>query len=47
VALLGRHDPLGAPDGFLPLSPAFGVVFLAVAFWVWGFGVRRYTSTGS
>jgi ABC-2 type transport system permease protein len=47
VALLGRHDPLGAPDWFLPLSPAFGLVFLAVAMWVWGFGVRRYTSTGS
>jgi ABC-2 type transport system permease protein len=47
VALFGRHDPLGAPDWFLPLSPAFGVAFLALAFWVWGFGVRRYTSTGS
>jgi ABC-2 type transport system permease protein len=47
VALLGRHDPLGAPDWFLPLSPIFGVVFLAVSFWAWGFGVRRYTSTGS
>ena len=47
VALLGRHDPLGAPDWFLPLSPIFGVVFLAISFWAWGFGVRRYTSTGS
>jgi ABC-2 type transport system permease protein len=47
VALLGRHDPLGAPDWFLPLSPIFGLVFLAISFWAWGFGVRRYTSTGS
>lgn len=47
VALLGRHDPLGAPDWFLPLSPVFGLVFLAFALWVWGFGVRRYTSTGT
>jgi ABC-2 type transport system permease protein len=47
VGLLGRHDPLGAPDWFLPLSPAFGLVFLGVALWAWGFGVRRYRSTGS
>ena len=47
VALLGRHDPLGAPDWFLPASPALGLVFLAVSLWVWGFGVRRYASTGS
>ncbi len=47
VALLGRHDPLGAPDWFLPLSPALGFAFLAFALWVWGFGVRRYASTGS
>jgi ABC-2 type transport system permease protein len=47
VALLGRHDPLGAPDWFLPLSPIFGVVFLGASFLAWGFGVRRYTSTGS
>ncbi len=47
VALLGRHDPLGAPDWILPLSPAAGFVFLALALWAWGFGVRRYTSTGS
>ncbi|HZZ35449.1 MAG TPA: ABC-2 family transporter protein, partial [Caulobacteraceae bacterium] len=47
VAVLGRHDPLGFPDWFLPLSPAFGLVFLAASLWVWSFGVRRYTSTGS
>jgi ABC-2 type transport system permease protein len=47
VAALGRHDPLGAPDWFLPLSPIAGFIFFAVSLWVWGFGVRRYTSTGS
>jgi ABC-2 type transport system permease protein len=47
VALLARHDPLGAPDWFLPLSPIFGFVFLGLAFWVWRFGVRHYASTGS
>ena len=29
------------------LSPALGFAFLAVAYWLWSFGVRRYTSTGS
>jgi ABC-2 type transport system permease protein len=29
------------------LTPAFGFAFLAVALWVWRFGVRHYTSTGS
>ena len=47
VALLGRHDPLGAPDWFLPLSPALGFAFLGVSLWAWRFGVRRYASTGS
>jgi ABC-2 type transport system permease protein len=47
VALLGRHDPLGAPDWVLPLAPAFAFAFLLASLWVWGFGVRRYASTGS
>ena len=47
VAALGRSDPLGAPDWVLPLAPLMGFVFLGVSLWVWGFGVRRYTSTGS
>ena len=47
VTLLGRHDTLGAPDWLGLVSPVFGVAFLGVALWVWGFGVRRYTSTGS
>jgi len=47
VGLLGRHDPLGAPDWFLPLAPAAGFAFLAAALAVWRVGVRHYTSTGS
>jgi ABC-2 type transport system permease protein len=47
VAALGHPDPLGAPTWFLAASPAAGFIFLAVTLWLWGFGVRRYTSTGS
>lgn len=47
VAALGRSDPLGVPDAVLPLTPAAGLVFLAVSLWAWRFGVRKYASTGS
>ncbi len=47
VAAMGRSDPMGTPDWVLPLTPAAGLVFLGASLWVWGFGVRRYTSTGS
>jgi len=47
VALLGRHDPLGAPDWFLPMAPAAGFAFLGVGLLAWRFGVRHYCSTGS
>jgi len=47
LAVLGRHDPLGAPDWFLPIAPVMGFVFLGVAFFAWRFGIARYTSTGS
>jgi ABC-2 type transport system permease protein len=47
VAALGHADPLGAPAWFMASSPAAGFLFLAVTLWVWGFGVRHYTSTGS
>ena len=47
LAALGRHDPLGAPDWILPLTPLAGFAFMAFSLWVWGFGVRRYASTGS
>ena len=47
VALLGRHDPLGAPDWFLPMAPAAGFAFLGAGLLAWGFGIRHYRSTGS
>lgn len=47
VALLGRRDPLGAPDWFLPLAPAAGFAFLGAGLLAWRFGVRHYRSTGS
>ena len=47
VLVLGHADPLGAPAWFMAASPALGFAFLGVALWVWGFGVRHYTSTGT
>ncbi|HEY9235859.1 MAG TPA: ABC-2 family transporter protein [Phenylobacterium sp.] len=47
LALLGKPDPLGAPDWLLPLTPAAGFVFLGISFLAWRFGVAKYTSTGS
>jgi len=47
LAILGRSDPLGAPDWLLPLTPAAGFAFLAVSLCAWRFGVSKYTSTGS
>ena len=44
---MGRADPLGTPAWALPLTPMAGFVFLGLSLWIWGFGVRRYTSTGS
>ena len=47
LAILGRTDveQMSAPAA--ALAPAFGFVFLAFSLWIWGFGVRRYRSTGS
>ncbi len=47
IAILGRTDPLGSSLLFRYLSPAMGVVFLALSLPVWKIGVRHYTSTGS
>jgi ABC-2 type transport system permease protein len=47
LALLGKPDPLGTPQWFLPLSPLAGFAFLGIAFVAWRFGVTKYTSTGS
>lgn len=47
VRVLGRSDSIGTPTWLLDGSPAFGVVFLALALGVWRLGVRHYNSTGS
>jgi ABC-2 type transport system permease protein len=47
IAILGRPDPLGAPDWLLPLTPVAGFAFLALSFVAWRAGVARYASTGS
>jgi ABC-2 type transport system permease protein len=47
AAVLGRGEHTGVTAWLLPLTPALGFVFLALSLWVWRFGVRHYTSTGS
>jgi ABC-2 type transport system permease protein len=47
LAILGKPDPLGAPDWLLPLTPLAGFAFLGVSFIAWRAGVSKYTSTGS
>lgn len=47
LAILGKPDPLGAPDWIMPLTPVAGFMFLALSFVAWRFGVAKYTSTGS
>ena len=46
-AVLGRADRTGVAAGLLRLTPILGFVFLGASLWVWRFGVRHYTSTGS
>jgi len=47
AAALGRAERTGVPEWLLSLTPVSGFLFLAASLWVWGFGVRHYTSTGS
>lgn len=47
LAILGRPDPLGAPDWLLPLTPLAGFAFLLLSSLAWRAGVAHYTSTGS
>ncbi|GAB3099296.1 ABC transporter permease [Cupriavidus yeoncheonensis] len=47
LAILGKADPLGAPDWMGLVSPLAGFAFLAAAFCAWRAGVRHYASTGS
>jgi ABC-2 type transport system permease protein len=45
--VLGHADRTGVPAWVQPFAPVLGFVFLGVSLWVWRFGVRRYTSTGT
>ena len=47
LAILGRSDPLGAPDWLLPVAPMAGFAFLALSALAWRHGVSKYMSTGS
>jgi ABC-2 type transport system permease protein len=47
VAILGIHDPMGAPKWFLSASPLAGFLFLGAALMLWRVGERHYRSTGS
>jgi ABC-2 type transport system permease protein len=45
--MLGRSDPLGAPDWLRWCSPLVALFFAALAGWFWRTGVRHYRSSGS
>lgn len=45
--LLGKPLPLGLPVWVTFLAPIVALAFASAAVWIWGFGVRRYQSTGS
>jgi ABC-2 type transport system permease protein len=47
AAVLGRAAKTGISSELLRLTPTLGFIFLGVALWIWRFGVRHYTSTGS
>jgi ABC-2 type transport system permease protein len=47
AAVLGRTELMGVPPSVMRLAPVLGFVFLGVSLWVWRFGVRHYTSTGT
>jgi ABC-2 type transport system permease protein len=47
LALLGRRDPLGAPDHLGYASPLVAALAATAAGFVWRAGIRHYRSTGS
>jgi ABC-2 type transport system permease protein len=47
AAVLGHADRTGLAPDLLRLTPILGFAFLGITLWVWRFGVRHYTSTGS
>jgi len=47
VFILGKTDPLNAPEFAAFLAPFVGATMLMIALRFWRFGVRNYQSTGS
>jgi viologen exporter family transport system permease protein len=47
LVLLGKADPLGGPPWLGWLSPLVSAAVVALAAFIWRFGVRHYRSTGS
>jgi ABC-2 type transport system permease protein len=47
LALLGRHDPLGAPAALGYACPVIAVAAACLAGLLWRAGIRHYRSTGS
>lgn len=47
LALLGKSHLEGMSATAAAMTPAIGFLFMGASLLVWGFGVRRYTSTGS
>jgi ABC-2 type transport system permease protein len=45
--LLGKPLPLGLPATLAFAGPLVALIFAGIAAAIWGFGVRRYQSTGS
>lgn len=47
ISILGKDDLLGYPTWLGWISPLIGLMFFIVSLFIWGIGVRHYTSTGS
>jgi ABC-2 type transport system permease protein len=47
ATVLGHADRTGLIPALARLTPSLGFVFLVASLFVWRFGVRKYTSTGS
>lgn len=47
LAIIGVADPLGTPLVFQAAAPLAGFLFFGLAVFLWRFGLRHYTSTGS
>ena len=45
--ILGKADPLGYPYWIGWMSPFVGLTFFILSLYIWQFGVRHYSSTGS